>query len=274
MTRETGVRVVLEIIVDPVGDEEHGKNEHQRSNGNDDLRLIRKPVCEPGKEFVEQRNGIQGHFMLLFQEIFRFSVLMACCAFFFCLFGRHLPVMRFMTAFAGQVQLEMQLMFSDIRDIAVAFYQATAPVRPGLDMRVMAFIAIELHGGICRCRDLYGLSYDLLLRLIMLDVDGAIGKQFVPHRFIPVAEEAFLSSRPKVLRTVGMTIEAGKGAHGQASLRAFFIAGLSCFLMRPEFLVLVAGETVSLLHSELVCPVAMALGALDLFGEDMFRMVP
>jgi hypothetical protein len=31
MTRETGVRVVLEIIVDPVGDEEHGKGKDEKS---------------------------------------------------------------------------------------------------------------------------------------------------------------------------------------------------------------------------------------------------
>jgi hypothetical protein len=77
MAGETGIRVVFEIIIDLVGDGAHGDNEQQGGNGDNDLGLIRKFIGEPREKSVEQRDGIQGHFMLLITRIFRFTVLMA-----------------------------------------------------------------------------------------------------------------------------------------------------------------------------------------------------
>jgi hypothetical protein len=179
-----------------------------------------------------------------------------------------------MAALACQVHLEMQFMLADRRDRGMAFGNAGVPIRPRLDMRVVAFIAIELHGCICRRQNLYCLLYGFLLWLKVFDIDGPVSNELFPDRFVTVAEKAFFSPRQEVLCTVGMAIEAGEGAHRKTGLRALLIAGLNGFLMRPKLLVFMAGEAVPLFHGELVCPVAVTLGALNLFVEDMLCMVP
>jgi len=57
---------------------------------------------------------------------------------------------RFVAILACKVQLQMQSMLADIENIGVAFNCTVVPVRPCLEMRIVAFVTMELHGSVGR----------------------------------------------------------------------------------------------------------------------------
>ena len=69
---------------------------------------------------------------------------------FFCLLRRYLPFVRLVAILACQVQLQMQPMLADIENIGMAFNCAVVPVRPCLEMRIVAFVTMKLHGSLGR----------------------------------------------------------------------------------------------------------------------------
>src|SRR5512135_2206083 len=134
---------------------------------------------------------------------------------------------------------------------------AVAPVRPCRLVRLVAFVAVELHGSVFRPVYLYRLGDRFFVWLEMSHIDGLVSQQLFPVLFRAVAVEALLDPRPEVLRPVGMAVEA-------------------CKLLHPcsmHFPVLVACQAIPFLKAELMGPVAVAFGALDLFHEDMLCVV-
>ena len=123
---------------------------------------------------------------------------MALNTVFFCLLGRYLPFVRFVTILAGQIHLQMQFVLAYIANIGVAFLCAVVPVRPCLDMRIVALVTMELHGCVGRDLKFDSLLYGFLFWLEVLDVDSAISQQFLPYRFAPMTEEAFFSARHEI----------------------------------------------------------------------------
>ena len=186
---------------------------------------------------------------------------------------RYLPDVRFMAVLACQIHLQVDIMLAGIRDVGMAFYRTVRPIRPCLDVRVVTLIAVELHGSIGRDLYLYRFLYGFLLRLEMPDVDGSVSEQFLSHRFTPMAEETFLPARHQVLGAIGVAIETGERPHGQTRFCALGVLGLCHCIMRPKFLVLMAGQTIPLLHGEFMRPVTVALGAFNLLVEDMLCMI-
>jgi len=124
-------------------------------------------------------------------------------------------------------------------------------------VRLVAFIAVELHGPVLRPVDLDRLGDRFFVRLEMGDVDGLVSQQFFPVFFRAVAVEAFFHPRLEVFCPVGMAVEARKLLH-------------PCSVHFP---VLVARQAIPFLEAELMGPVAVAFRTFDLFHKDMLCVV-
>ena len=124
-------------------------------------------------------------------------------------------------------------------------------------MRLVAFIAVELHGPVFRSIDLYRPADRFFVRLEMGDIDGRVSLQFLPVFFGAMAEEALLYPWLEVLSPVRMAVEACKLLH-------------PCPVHLP---VLVARQAIAFLEAELMGPIAVAFRAFDLFHKDMLCVV-
>ena len=131
--------------------------------------------------------------------------------------------------------------------------KAVAPVRPCGFVRLVAFVAIELHRRIFRPDNLDRLAYRFFVRLKMGDVHCLISQQFFSVFFAAMAIETLLRSRIKVFCPVGMAVEARKLLHPRS----------------VHFPVLVARQAKPFLEVELMGPVAVTFRAFDLFHKDM-----
>ena len=158
-------------------------------------------------------------------------------------------------AFHARV-LNMGLVFADRHDISMA-REAVAPVRPRRFVRLVAFVAVELHGPVFRSVYLYRLADRFFVGLKMGDIDGLVSQQFFSVFFTAMAVEALLRSGFEVFCPVGMTVEARKLLH-------------PCSVHFP---VLVACQAIPFLEAELMGPVAVTFRAFDLFHEDMLCVV-
>ena len=121
----------------------------------------------------------------------------------------------------------------------------------------MTFIAVKLHGRICRYVYLYGPADCFFIRLEMGDIERASGDKFFPVFFAAVTEETFFGPGSQVCSPVGMAVKAGKLLHARA----------------VHFLALMASQTVPLFEAELMRPVAVTFGAFDPFYKDMLCVV-
>jgi hypothetical protein len=174
-----------------------------------------------------------------------------------CLLIRYCPDMGFMALLAFHASvLNMELVFAHGHDIFMAG-KAIAPVRPRGFVRLMAFIAIELHGTVFRPVDLYRTADRLFIGLEMGDINGLVSQQFFPVFFSAMAEEALLHPRLEVFGSVGMAVEACKLLH-------------SCTV---HFSVFVACQAISFLKAELMGPVAVTFRTFDLLHKDMLGVV-
>jgi hypothetical protein len=195
-------------------------------------------------------------------------IVMTFDAVFLCLFRGHLPDMRLMAVTTLEVHLHMEFMLARLRNRGVAACRAIRPVRPCLPVRVMTGPAFKLHGGICRNLDLDRLFDRLFRRPEMFDINCTVGYQLISDLIISMAEEAFLSAGKQVHGAVRMTVKTGQLTHRHTD--SPLIRGP----VQLEILVLVAGQTIPLLHGEFVGLIAMALGAFYLLVKDMLRMIP
>ena len=133
------------------------------------------------------------------EKVFRVLIFMTFYTIFFRLFGRYSPCMFFVAIKTFQIHaVYMQVVFPYTRDSAVTFCKTVIRVRLQFLVRVMAFIADELHRGILRNSDLYRLLDRLLRRLVIFDIDRAVGDQFLPDRLATVTIETFLPARQKI----------------------------------------------------------------------------
>jgi hypothetical protein len=150
----------------------------------------------------------------------------------------------------------MGLVFADRHDIFMA-REAVAPVRPCRFVRLVAFIAVELHGPVFRPVYLYRLTDRFFVGLKMGDIDGLVSQQFFSVFFAAMAVEALLRSWFEVFSPVGMAVEARKLLH-------------PCSVHFPIF---VACQAIPFLEAELMGPVAVTFRAFDLFHKDMLCVV-
>jgi hypothetical protein len=188
----------------------------------------------------------------------RASQFMTCGTGLLCLLICYCPDMGLMAVLAFHARvLNMELVLADRHDVLMAG-QAVAPVRPRGFVRLVAFIAVELHGPVLRPVDLDGLVDRLFIGLEMGCIDRLVGQELFPVFFSAMAVQALLDARLQVLGPVGMAVEARKLLHARS----------------VHFAVLVARQAEPFLKAELMGPVAVAFGAFDLFHEHMFCMVP
>ena len=122
----------------------------------------------------------------------------------------------------------------------------------------MAFIAVELHGCAFRPVYLYGPLDRFFIRLKMGDIQCCISQQLFPDFFAAVAEEALLRPWSQVFCPVSMAVQARQTFHSGSM----------------HYFVLVASQAISFLEAELMGPVSVTFGALDLLHKDMFCVVP
>ena len=152
--------------------------------------------------------------------------------------------------------LDMGFVFAHIKDILMT-REAVAPVRSGRFVRLMTFIAVELHGCIFRPVYLYRPLNCFFVRLKVGDIKRRVCEEFFPVFFVAMAEKTFLRPWSQVCCPVGMAVQACEFFHSRA----------------VHFLALMARQTVSLFEAEFMCPVAVTFCAFDLFYEDMFCVV-
>jgi len=150
----------------------------------------------------------------------------------------------------------MGFVFAHIKDILMT-REAVAPVRSGRFVRLMTFIAVELHGRAFRSVYLYSPTDSFFIRLEMGDIERAAGDKFFPVFFAAVAVQTFPGPGSQVCCPVGMAVQTCEFFHSRA----------------VHFLALMARQTVSLFEAEFMCPVAVTFCAFDLFYEDMFCVV-
>ena len=124
-------------------------------------------------------------------------------------------------------------------------------------MRLVALIAVELHGPIFRPVDLDRPADRFCVGLEMGDIDGRVSQQLFPVFFSAVAVEALLYSRFEVFCPVRMAVEARELLH-------------PCSVYFP---ILVACQAIPFLEAELMGPIAVTFCAFDLFHEDMLCVV-
>ena len=153
--------------------------------------------------------------------------------------------------------LNMGLVFADRHDIFMA-REAVTPVRPRRFVRLVAFVAVELHGPVFRPVYLDRLADRFFVGLEMSDIDGLVSQQFFSVFFAAMAVEALLRSGFEVFCPVGMAVEACELLH-------------PCSVHLP---VLVARQAIPFLEAELMRPVAVTFRAFDLFHKDMLCVVP
>jgi len=169
--------------------------------------------------------------------------------------------MRFVAVLALHVHFQMQAVFADSRYIAVALQTILAlGLHFARCMRLVAFIAIELHRRIIAVLDLDGLLDGLLIRLEESHIHRSVRNQLLADAIIiAVAEETFLPAGPDVRGAVGMTVDAGKAAHAYTM---HLLAGmaLQTKLFRREEVMQPALVRLDL---------TMTLGAFDLFHIHM-----
>jgi len=113
-------------------------------------------------------------------EIHRISVFMTTRAFLFGLFFCYTPFMWFMTVDALHAHcFNMHFMFADIDNLSMAAYASTV-IGANLRMRLMAFIAVELHRRIRREFYFDGLIDNFLIRFVVGNIHGRVRYQFLP----------------------------------------------------------------------------------------------
>ena len=182
---------------------------------------------------------------------------MACHTGFLGLLIRYFPDMGLVALLAFHARvLNMGLVFADRHDIFMA-REAVAPVRPRGFVRLVAFIAVELHGPVFRPVYLYRPADRFFVGLEMGDIECRVSQQFFPVFFSAMAVEALLHPRLEVFCPVGMAVEARKLLH-------------PCSVHFP---VLVARQAIPFLEAELMGPVAVTFCAFDLFHKDMLCVV-
>ncbi len=176
---------------------------------------------------------------------------------FFGLLIRYFPAMGLvaLVAFHARV-LNMGPVFADRHDIFMAC-EAAAPVRPRGFVRLVAFIAVELHGPVFRPVDLYRTLDRFFVGLEMGDIECPINQQFFPVFFGAMTVEALLHPWFEVFCPVRMAVEARKLLH-------------PCSV---HFSVLVARQAISFLKAELMGPVSVTFCAFDLFHKNMLCVV-
>jgi len=124
-------------------------------------------------------------------------------------------------------------------------------------VRLVAFIAVELHGPIFRPVDLYRTLDRFFVGLEMGYIECRVSQEFFPVFFGAMAVEALLHPWFEVVCPVRMAVEARKLLH-------------PCSV---HFSVLVARQAISFLKAELMGPVAVTFCAFDLFHKDMLCVV-
>jgi len=83
-------------------------------------------------------------------------------AFFFRFLCTHTPYVGLMAFFALHANnLQMKIMLANFGDVLMAG-KAITPVGSDLCVRLMALVAVELHGGVLRNIDFYRFLYGLL----------------------------------------------------------------------------------------------------------------
>ena len=145
--------------------------------------------------------------------------------------------MRLVTVFALHIHAQVHFMLPDPRDARMAPETIVIGLWLHLadGMRLMAFIAVELHGRLfveyelpCLCdrgivRDeeshVHGRVFDKLLAVLVVRA---------------VAIQAFLTSGPKIPGPVGMAVDAGQSSHAFAVHRFTFVALGAELLCRKE----------------------------------------
>ena len=126
--------------------------------------------------------------------------------------------MRLMTVLALHIHAKVKLMLSDLRYAGMAA-QAILVMGPYLArlMRLVALIAIELHGRLFIKDDLFGLPDRYSIRRKEPHVHGGIVLELpFDTLIVAVAIEALHPSWLEVLRPVSMTVDACQAAHALA----------------------------------------------------------
>ena len=124
-------------------------------------------------------------------------------------------------------------------------------------MRLVAFIAVELHWPVFRPVDLDRLADRFFVGLEIGDIECRVSQQLFSVFFGAMAVKALLHPWFKIFCPIGMAVEARKLLH-------------PCSV---HFSVLVARQAIPFLEAELVGPIAVTFCAFDLFHEDMLCMV-
>ena len=172
--------------------------------------------------------------------------------------------MRLVAIFALHIHFKMQVVFTDLRDIAVA-PQAFLAFGFNLArcMRLVALVAIELHRGLIAILNLDGLINDLLFRLEITDIHSPVGNELLSDVLIgAVTVEAFLPARSDILGAICMTVDAGESAHA-LTMHLFPLVAFIAEFFRGEEVMKAALVRLNL---------SMALGTLNLLHIDMLGM--
>ena len=175
-----------------------------------------------------------------------------------CLGYGNTPYVRFMAFHAFHShRLDMYLVFSYPKLVSVASYKAVAPVRPYFCMRLMTFIAEELHGAICGKIYLFSHLNSILRRHKVFYIDRIVMRQCLSVFITPVTIKTFFASRLKVYGPVCVAVKTGEFFHSHAM----------------HLPVLVAGKAVSFLERKFMCSVSVAFRAFHLLHKYMLCMV-
>ena len=170
--------------------------------------------------------------------------------------------MRLMTILALHVHRQVNLMFSDLRYAGMAA-QTVVVMRSYLArlMRLVALIAIELHGRLFVKDDLFGLLDRNSIGRKEPHIHGGIFLQLPLDALIfAVAIQTLHPSRFEVLGTVSVAVDAGKTAH------AFAVNLLALMALGAEFF---RGQ--EMMKTRLVgLHLSVALCTFDLLHVDVF----